>query len=122
MKFLILILSINLCFAEDVKVVKKGEVVPFDGVLFSKELERQIRNDKIILEEKVRILKSINELNIEHNSVLSSRLDLYQKKTTQLIEMNGKIEKSTFIQNAGYFMAGALITGFIGYGVIQAYR
>ncbi len=122
MKFLILILSINLCFAEDVKVVKKGEVVPFDGVLFSKELERQIRNDKIILEEKVRILKSINELNIEHNSVLSSRLDLYQKKTTQLIEMNDKIEKSTFIQNAGYFVAGALITGFIGYGVIQAYR
>lgn len=122
MKLLILIMSVNMCFAQDVKVLKKGESAPFDGVLFTKELERQIRNDKIIADEKIRVLTELNDLSTKENKVITSRLELYQQKSLQLVELNNKMENSSFIKNAGYFIAGALITGVIGYGVIQAYR
>lgn len=122
MKLLIFLLSFNLCMANEVKVLKKGEVAPFDGVLFTKELERQIRNERIVADEKIKLLNELNDLSSKENEILKSRLELYQKKTTELLDMNNKVESSTFIKSAGYFLAGALITGVIGYGVIQAYR
>lgn len=122
MKILLLFLSINICMADQVKVLKKGEAAPFDGVLFTKELEKEIRTNQIIADEKVKLLSRINELNNKEIDVLLNRIDLYQKKSLELSEMNSKIEDTAFIKNAGYFLAGALITGFIGYGVIQVYR
>lgn len=122
MKILVFMLSFNICFASEVKVLKKGESAPFDGVLFTKELERQIRNDKIVADEKIRLLTDLNDLNTKENKLLLSRLELYQKKTIELLDSNSKTESHSFFKNASYFVAGALITGFIGYGVIQAYR
>jgi hypothetical protein len=119
---LLLILSTNLCLAESVKVVKKGEPVPFDGVLFTKELEKDIRNDMETYKKKVEVLTKIDELNNKEIDILSKRLEVYQKKSLELAEKSSKLERDSYLKNAGYFLSGALLTGFLGYAVIQAYR
>lgn len=122
MKLLILILFLNSAFANDVKVVKKGEVVPFDGVLFTRELEKDIRNDIQILTKKVDTLTKLNDINEKENEIITKRLKLYQDKSDQLAKNEAKLEKDTLMKNTFYFVMGAVLTGAIGYGVIKAYR
>lgn len=123
MKFILtLLISCNFVFAEEVKIVRKGEIVPYDGVLFSKDKEKEVRTDLDVSEKKIITLKKLNELNEKEIEILDKRLQLYQKKSTELTELQVKNEKHTSIQNVVYFISGALITGVIGYGVIKAYR
>jgi len=122
MKFILFFLCVNIALADQVKVIKKGDPAPFDGVLFTKELEKEIRNNLSIADDRIKLLNKINDLNNRVIEILSNRLELYQKKSLELSDINSKIENTTFIKNAGYFLAGAVITGFIGYGVVQAYR
>lgn len=116
------ILSFNVAFANDVKVVKKGEVVPFDGVLFTKELEKDIRNDIQILNKKVNTLTKINDINEKELDIVNKRLALYQNKADELTKREVKSERDSLVKNTLYFLSGALLTGIIGYGVIKAYR
>ncbi len=122
MKFILFFLCVNIALADQVKVIKKGDPAPFDGVLFTKELEKEIRNNLSIADDRIKLLNKINDLNNKEIEILSNRLELYQKKSLELSDINSKIENTTFIKNVGYFLAGAVITGFIGYGVVQAYR
>lgn len=116
------ILSSSLAYSQDVKVVKKGEVVPFDGVLFTKELEKDIRNDVKNLEKRNEVLTKLNEVNNKEIDILNNRLELYQKKSKELAEREVKSERETFFKNTFYFISGALLTGLIGYGVVKTYR
>jgi hypothetical protein len=116
------ILSFNIALANDVKVVKKGEVVPFDGVLFTKELEKDIRNDIQILNKKVDTLTKINDINEKELNIVNKRLALYQNKADELTKREVKSERDSLVKNTLYFLSGALLTGIIGYGVIKAYR
>lgn len=116
------ILSFNIALANDVKVVKKGEVVPFDGVLFTKELEKDIRNDIQILNKKVNTLTKINDINEKELDIVNKRLALYQNKADELTKREVKSERDGLVKNTLYFLSGALLTGIIGYGVIKAYR
>lgn len=115
--FLIFLLISNICIAEDVKVVKKGDTVPFDGVLFTKELEKSIRMDMQISEKKIDMLTKINDLNEKEINILTKRLELHQEKTAEIIDREVQLENSTFFKNTIYFISGALITGLISYGV-----
>jgi hypothetical protein len=121
-KVLICILLINSCFATDVKVVKKGDTVPFDGVLFTKELEKDIRNDIIILEKKNAALTRLSDINDKEIKILNERLSLYQDKAKELATRETISESNSFLRNAVYFLSGAVLTGVIGYGVVKAYR
>lgn len=116
------ILSINIVMANEAKVVKKGEVVPFDGVLFTKELEKDIRNDLQILNKKVDTLNKINEINEKELAIVNKRLSLYQSKADIMAKREVKSEKDSLVKNTLYFLSGALLTGLIGYGVIKTYR
>lgn len=123
MKILItLILSINVCFANEVKVVKKGDTVPFDGVLFTRELEKDIRNDIEILKKKADTLTKINDINEKELEIVNKRLKLYQDKSKELADREVKSENRDFLKNTVYFLSGALLTGLLGYGVFKAYR
>jgi hypothetical protein len=123
MKFVIsIILCLNFCYADSVKVVKKGETVPFDGVLFTKEKEKEVRNNVENSEKKIVTLAKLNEFNEKEIDILNKRLELYQNKSRELADREVKNENNTFLKNSIYFLSGALITGLIGYGVIQAYR
>lgn len=119
--FISFILTFNLLcskvFASDVKTVKKGEVVPFDGVLFSREMERSIRENQEFLEKKVNALIKINDLSEKEIEILSKRLEVYQKKTTEMALRETSRENNTFMKHTIYFLSGAIITGLISYGV-----
>jgi hypothetical protein len=122
-KLIVLFLTVNLCFADNsVKVIKKGESAPFDGVLFTRELEKDIRNDLIVYEKKSAALTRLNDINEKEIEILNKRLNLYQAKAKELAERETKAESDSFLKNATYFISGAIITGVIGYGVIKAYR
>ena len=110
------------CFAQSAKVVKKGDIVPFDGVLFTRELEKQIRFDIQILEKKSESLAKIVEINEKEINILNKRIALYQEKANELATSQINKDNSTFFKNTLYFVSGAVITGVIGYGLIQAYR
>lgn len=109
-------------YAQSVKVVKKGESVPFDGVLFTKEMEKSIRMDIQLYEKKVTTLTKLNELNEKENDILTKRVVVYQNKARELADREVRQERDTFWRNALFFVSGALLTGVIGYGVVQAYR
>lgn len=117
-----MLLACNLSLAEEVKVVKKGETVPFDGVLFTKEKEKEVRNDLEASEKKIVTLKKLNELSESEIDILNKRLELYQNKAREFADREVKNENNTFLKNSLYFISGALITGLIGYGVVKTYR
>jgi hypothetical protein len=118
--FFSLLLVSNFCFAQNVKVVKKGDSVPFDGVLFTKELEKDIREDMDKLKRRNEILTKINEVNEKEIDIVTKRLSLYQEKSKELADREVQSERDQFIKSTLYFLSGALITGLISYGVSQA--
>lgn len=120
MKLLVsLFLVSNVCFAQSVKVVKKGDITPFDGVLFTKELEKDIREDVQKLNRRNEVLTKLNEVNEKEIDILTKRIVLYQDKSRELVDREIKSERDSFIKNAAYFLSGALLTGLITYGVLQ---
>lgn len=122
MKYILsFILFINYSFAQ-VAVLRKGEVVPFDGVLFTKELEKEIRTNLDISDKKISKLEGLNKLNDQEIDILNKRLNLYQQKSLELSDKAAKLEEGNFYKSFSYFLAGALLTGFIGYGVVKNYR
>jgi hypothetical protein len=120
--FLSLLIASNLCLAQSVKVVKRGEVVPFDGVLFTRQLEKDIREDMEKLKRRNDVLTKINEANEKEIDIVTKRLSLYQEKSKELADREVVSERDQFIKNALYFLSGAVITGFISYGVTQTKR
>jgi len=119
---LCLLLISNIAISEEVKVVKKGESVPFDGVLFTKEKEKEVRADLETSEKKIVTLRKLNELSESEIAILNKRLELYQNKARELADREIKSENNTFLKNSLYFLSGALLTGLIGYGVVRTYR
>lgn len=123
MKFLFCMFFIlNIAMAEEVKVLKKGELAPYDGVLFPKEKEREIRTEIEISAKEIVTLKKLNELNEKELDIINKRLDVYQKKSLELLKINEEKKENDLLKNALYFISGAVLTGVIGYGVIKAYR
>lgn len=113
------LLITNFCFAQNVKVVKKGESVPFDGVLFTKELEKDIREGVDKLKRRNEVLTKINEVNEKEIDIVTKRLSLYQEKSKELADREVQSERDQFIKNTLYFLSGAIITGLISYGVTK---
>jgi hypothetical protein len=115
---MIKILIMCLCFNSfaQVTTVKKGEVIPYDGVLFSKDKElklREMREECTVDKKKVELFSKMNELNQKEIDVLTQRADNYKKEVRE----NRRVSD---LEKAIYFLAGAFITGAISYGVIKA--
>src|SRR5574343_1303427 len=123
MKYIFLFLITFNCMAQNVVTVKKGDVVPFDGVLFTKEKELQIRQDileKEALDKKVKLLEELGKVQEEEIDLANKRINNYRKQITEYADREVRTESREFWKSALYFTAGALITGAIGYGVIRA--
>jgi hypothetical protein len=116
--FSLLVIS-NMCLAQDVKVIKKGETAPFDGVIFTREIEKDIREDIQRLNKRNDILTKLNAVNEKEVEILVKRVSLYQAKSKELADREVSLERDSFIKNALYFISGALVTGLITYGVTQ---
>lgn len=125
MKFLILSLLFNVAYAQNAVVIKKGDPAPFDGVLFTKTYEKELRQQKLDLEyaeKKIVHLSQLNELNNKELDILTKRFELQRNRAQEMADRESKAESQSAWKNALYFVSGALVTGIIGYGVIQAYR
>lgn len=97
------------------KVVKKGDVVPCDGIVLSTEQELKARTDLIYYKELSDRYEKRSEferelLNLEKESSRYYRSELEKKKDRE------------FWQKALYFMAGAVLTGAVAYGTVQVVR
>ena len=66
MKYLlILLLSINLCFAQTIKPITKGQPSPIDGFVIDKQFEQDRRQDRELLDlekDKNRILRELGKV------------------------------------------------------------
>jgi len=118
MKQFLFILSvlISLNSFSQVTTLKKGELAPYEGVLFSKDKElklREMREECAVDKKKVELFSKMNELTQKEVDVLTQRVDNYRKE----VRDNKKISD---LEKAVYFFAGALLTGVISYGVVQA--
>lgn len=125
MKYLILfLLSFNL-LAQDIVVLKKGDVVPFDGVLFSKEKELQLRQltlDKQALEKQNETLNKLFEFQQKEIEITTARIILHQEQNNILADKVVRQQENTFWQNVAYFGLGVVITGVVSYGAFQIYK
>lgn len=125
MKYLLIfLLSIN-CFAEDISYLKKGEVAPFDGVLFSKEKElqlRQLKYDKDATQTQNKIMQQIIDQQEKEINIQSKRIEVYQNQANVLAKDITDYKTNRFWQNTVYFIAGVAITGLVTYGVLQTTR
>jgi len=117
-RLLILVyLFTTLAMADEVKVLKKGDTVPFDGVLFSKQLEKEIREEVELNKLRIEKLTKLNELSEREIVVLTKRLEVTQKISLELADREVRKEDKEFLKNTLYFITGALVTGLIAHGV-----
>lgn len=125
MKYLlVMMLSFN-ALAQDVVTIKKGDPAPFDGVLFTKERELALRKDileKEFLEKRVSLLGELGKVQSEELSTANIRITNYRIQVAEYADREVKSESRDFLKNSLYFVAGALITGAIGYGVLKTYK
>lgn len=125
MKYLLILLVSFNTLAQDVITVKKGDIVPFDGVLFTKEKEMQVRKEvleKDFLQKKNSLLEELGKVQTDQLEIANKRVDLYQKRVQEMADREVRSENREFLRSALYFTAGAILTGVLGYGVIQTYR
>lgn len=114
---LLTITCLNVYAENEAKVLKKGEVAPFNGVLLSDELEHSVRTELQTNKEKIEKLKKINELSEQEIEVLTKRMELHRKIVNEYADREARTENTSFLKNTLYFISGALITGIIAHGV-----
>lgn len=101
MKKLILILTLLIAFNSfGAKVVKEGQVVPYDGVLFDMEEEKELRQTR---EDKIKL---------EQLSVLyKQKIDIQKERIDNFQDYIKKTKPLTGWEKAIYFGLGVLVTG-----------
>ena len=124
MKFLLVfVLSISIAQAGNTVVLAKNQPAPFDGVLFSKEMEKQIRQidlDNAYLKQQNNSLSRLNAISEEETTIVTKRYENMLLKANELAEKQVKMENNSFWKSTLYFVAGAALTGLITYSVTRA--
>jgi hypothetical protein len=112
----------NVIYAEEcsksVTVLKKGEVSPCDGFLFSPEAEKKVTkaiDDAKYYKELSDLLHEKNELYLKQINILDQRLMLYVKTTDELAEEVNRKRNEDFWQKTLYFGLGVVVTGLSVY-------
>jgi|CXWL01.1.fsa_nt_gi hypothetical protein len=110
LKFILSFLLItNICLAQDVKYVEKDQVVPYTGYLFTPKKELEVRLKYIefqTLEQKLALQQDIM-------NIMEARL----KNHTDYISSLEKSRNNSSWKETGYFLLGALLTGYIAANV-----
>lgn len=113
MKYLLFLLSINVCFSDQVKYIKHGDPAPFTGYIFDLEAEQKNQLSllrKNNLELQVSLFKE-NEQDLMKNSAM------WKSVATENTERLVKIQGYTFWQNALFFGLGVVVTGGLAIGL-----
>jgi len=119
MKFLlVLLLSINTIFAQDIVPIKKGQPSPADGFYISYNQEKKFRlinEENLKLKTQVIQLKDLSAALEDKNTILEQRLTLYQNQNKYLTSELSDQRIDNFFGKTIYFIGGILVTGAIGY-------
>lgn len=92
---IILLLSINLCIAQDAVIIKKGQKSPIDGVVITEKLAKELdKSDRLVVE-----YRELGKLNKELIEKQQQKIDSLEKKETLNI-----------FKNIGYFLLGVGVT------------
>lgn len=97
---LILILLSNLTFAQST-IVKKGETVPYDGILLTKE-----RAEKAMKAEKAEAV--LRDLRTTHESIIKFHKEDAQRQREKL----SRAEFKSSLYNIGYFVLGVVMASY----------
>lgn len=122
--FLITILiSSNICFADDAKYISAGQNAPYDGFLFTVPKTQELR--KTVIEHKT--YKLINESLEKSVTEQSNIITLERDKNKMLLEQNDKL--AVELKDARdtsdrtkllWFALGVIGTGLVTYGISKA--
>lgn len=125
-KYLILysmILSQAALACDPVKYVKKGEVAPCTGYLFTpdKELEvrktiEELKTSRFIIENNAKLIN----LKDENLSLTNTQLKLWQDQSSMLSKQLVDRENSSFWKSTFYFVLGAAVTTGLAFAVNKA--
>lgn len=121
MRYLILLLIPNLIFANEVKYLKVGDPAPYEGYLFTSDHEKRYRllDQEQDYQKQINIsLTNINKSYQSNETVMQQRIENQQQ---QISHLNDRLSdsKDGFLSKAAYFVFGAILTGFIAYGVYR---
>lgn len=116
MKFLLVLLtSINLCFALDVTPVKKGDPSPSDGFFVTTESMKKLRKineEKKILEKENITLKDLSVIN-------EKRIQTYKMYAEESHKQASWERTKGNFKGAGGFVLGVLATSLAAYAAIR---
>lgn len=99
-----------------VQAIKKGELAPYDGYVFS--LDAELKNRKELIElDALRLKTPLLEQNL---NLITEQSKLWQATALEANKELYKRDQNSFWVNTGYFLIGALLTTGIVYGVNQA--
>ena len=120
---LLLIFSLSFPALADFDLLNQGQAAPYTGYLITSDREKKLR----MLDKELEICNNINNsykrldsFNSENEAILIKRLDLYKNESERLANTLAKNNSDSFWEKTLYFGLGAVLTGFIAYGVVQA--
>lgn len=114
--FLILIsLLSSISYAGDVVPLNSGDKAPFTGYLISQETANSIRINKIDLDSTKKILS----LTQDENKLLELRITNANGEVDRLSKQLVTERSGDILSKVGFFVLGAVITGFVAYGTTR---
>lgn len=101
-----------------VNYLQEGTTTPCSGYLFTPEKELEVRI-KIANYDKMELLVKKQD---EMINILDSRIKIQIEQNIELSKLNEGNKNEDFYQKVLFFGLGALLTGMIAYGTIQAIK
>lgn len=96
-----------------VTLLEEGAKTECTGYLFTPEKELEVRIKVANYDNMEKLVKKTEEL----NTITENRLNLYIDQNQKLMQTINTQQQTTFLQNAGFFVLGVLITGYIAINI-----
>lgn len=122
---LLSLLLVQSAYATDPTLLRKGDVAQSEGWLFSRELEasnRQRLLDADLYKQLDLSNQRIIQYHVQEKEILKQQADLWRNQSTELSKQLVSAEDRSFWRNTLFFLAGALVTTAITFGVSKAAR
>jgi hypothetical protein len=113
MRLLLLLAFLTSNLYAEVQYIKKGDITPYEGYLFSVDAERKNRAELIMKDNMTTQIK----LYEENEKIYERQVYMWKNVATENTERLLKMERNSFWQNSLYFTLGVVVTGAIAIGV-----
>jgi hypothetical protein len=107
------LLATNIAIADSVVPIQKGQVAPYEGVLFDTEAANNLRTDKLDLQylrKSEEVYKKNESLYLDRLKIKDDEIERLSKKDTKILGLDGG------------FVGGVALTILLGFVVKKAYQ